>query len=107
MAFVLNILERNLVHASFLVSGFATLPENRFKDSMNTFVKDFDLEQIRQQCSKFIVFHSDNDPYVPIEKAEELKERLGAELIIIKNAAHFNEEAGYKEFEELLEKIKN
>ncbi len=53
------------------------------------------------------MFHSDNDPYVPLEKAKELAKKLGVELIMVKNAGHFNEKAGYTKFELLLEKIKS
>ncbi len=53
-----------------------------------------------------MLFHSDNDPSVSMKKAEELKENLGGELIIIKGAGHFNKKSGYLKFEELLKKIK-
>ncbi len=52
------------------------------------------------------VFHSDNDPYVPLKKAEELAKNLGVKVSLVKNAGHFNEDAGYTKFELLLEKIK-
>ena len=35
---------------------------------------------------------SDNDPYVPLEQGEVLKEKLGAELIIKHNFGHFSGE---------------
>jgi len=109
-AFILSILEKiNVkIKACFFVSGFLGLLGNEDFDKINkTFVtKDFDWNKIKENCAKFFMFHSDKDPYVPLEKAEELKEKLGAELIIIKNAGHFNTEAGYTQFEQLLEKIK-
>ena len=52
------------------------------------------------------MFHSDNDPYVPLEKAKNLAKNLDADLTIVKNAGHFNEKAGYTKFELLLDKIK-
>ncbi len=52
-----------------------------------------------------MLFHADNDPYVPVEKARELAERLGGTLEIVKGAGHFNEAAGYTKFELLLSKI--
>src|SRR3989344_4778823 len=104
--FILNLLERNKIKAAFLVAGFCTLPENQFKEGMVSFVKQFDYDKIKSNCNKFIIFHSDNDPYVPLERAEELKRELDGELIIVKKAGHFNEAAGYTKFELLLEKIK-
>jgi len=67
--------------------------------------KPFDWKKIRQNCKSFYVFHSDNDPYIPLSKAEELAKSLNAELIIVKNAGHFNKASGYIKFELLLEKI--
>ena len=104
--FILNLLEKNKAKAAFLVAGFCTLPENEFKEGMYTFVKKFAYGKIKDNCNKFIIFHSDNDPYVPLEKAEELKRELDGELIMVKKAGHFNEAAGYTQFELLLEKIK-
>ena len=52
------------------------------------------------------IFYSDNDPYIPLAKGEELAKKLDSELIIVKNAGHFNTESGYKKFELLLEGIK-
>ena len=52
------------------------------------------------------MFHSDNDPYVPIEKAHNLAKNLGVKPIIIKDAGHFNTKSGYDKFPLLLKKIK-
>ncbi len=109
-AFLLDILE-NLdrpIKASFFVSGFAELLGDKDLDKINrTFVdKDFDWQKIRQNCRKFYVFHSDNDPYVSLEKAEDLAKKLGVDVIMVKNAGHFNVAAGYTKFNLLLEYIK-
>ncbi|MEW5996424.1 MAG: alpha/beta hydrolase [Candidatus Micrarchaeota archaeon] len=105
--FLLSVLERKPAKAAFFVAGFCSLPENEFAEIMTTFVeKKFDWKAIRDNCKKFYVFHSDNDPYVPLEKAEELAKNLGTEIILVKSAGHFNEKAGYTKFEMLLEKIK-
>ena len=104
--FELNLLEKNKIKAAFLVAGFCSLPENEFKEGMRTFVKQFNYKKIKENYPKFYIFHSDNDPYVPLEKAEELKEKLGGELIVVPSAGHFNSASGYDKFELLLEKIK-
>jgi len=109
-AFLLNILDRinTTITASFFISGFIKLLGNETFDSINkTFVdKAFDWQNIKQNCKHFFIYHSDNDPYVPIECANELANKLNVKPKIIKNAGHFNEEAGYKEFEELFKDIK-
>jgi len=110
-AFLLNILEKldRPIKAAFFVSGFLDLLGNPDFDDINkSFVeKSFDWQKIKQNCPNFFVFHSDNDPYVPLEQAKKLAKNLGVDLILVKNAGHFNEKAGYTNFKLLLEKIKN
>lgn len=106
--FLLSVLERKPAKAAFFVAGFASLLGNRFDDVNKTFVeKDFNWNVIRKNCRKFYIFHSDNDPYVPLEKAEKLAKNLGTGIMLVKNAGHFNEKAGYTRFDLLLERIKN
>ena len=109
-AFILTILEKldRKIKAAFFVSGFISLLNNKEFDELNkTFVeRKFNWEKIKQNCTKFIIYHSDNDPYVPLEKAKELAESLDTEAVIIKGAGHFNENSGYKKFEILLKDIK-
>jgi len=104
--FLLSVLEEYKIKSAFFVAGFCSLPDNQFKDEMKTFIKDFNWQKIKQNCSLFYLFHADNDPYLPINKAKELKEKLQAELMVVPNSGHFNSAAGYNKFELLLEKVK-
>lgn len=112
-SFILSLLEKlNLpkpIKTCFLISGFIGLLNNEEFDEINkTFVeKEFNWDKIKKNCKKFYIIHSDNDPYVSIEKAEELAEKLGFEVILIKGAGHFNTKSGYSEFPELLKRIKD
>jgi len=109
-AFLLNILEEldKPIKAALFVSGFLDLLGNPDFDNINkSFIeKSFDWQKIRQNCLKFFVFHSDNDPYVPKEQAEKFAKKLCVDVILVKNASHFNEKAGYFKFDLILEKIK-
>jgi len=109
-AFILDILEKTEepAIASFFVSPFIDFLDNPDFDKINkTFVdREFDFEKIKNNCKEFIVFHSDNDPYVPLEKAKKVSESLGVNINIVKRAGHFNSKSGYDKFEMLLEKIK-
>lgn len=109
-SFILSILESlNLpVRAAFLVSGFLGLLDNEEFDNLNKeFVnRKFDWDKIIKNVQEVYLYHSNNDPYVPIERAYELATNLGIEPIIIDNGGHFNEKAGYKEFPRLLLDIK-
>ena len=111
VAFLLNVLEKmekEPIKAAFFVAGFTgALNDPRFDMINKTFTdRRFDWKEIRKHCRKFFVFSSDNDPYVPPLKGKELAKNLGAEMIVVKNAGHFNEKSGYVKFELLLDKIK-
>lgn len=106
--FALNLIEKHKFKAAFSVAGFAGLTGNIFEEGMKTFtLHNFDWEKINENCQKFYIFNSDNDPYVKPEKGQELNEKLqNSELITIQGAGHFNETAGYTTFPLLLTKIK-
>ncbi len=110
VAFILNILENiNFqIKSSFLISGFIELLNNPEFDEINkTFInKNFNFTKIKNNCNKFFIYHSDNDPYVNIDKAKNLAQKLNEEIVIVKNAGHFNTSSGYNKFELLLENIK-
>ncbi len=106
-AFILTLLETKRVQACFFVSGFLGFLNNPEFDEINkTFMKEFNWENITSNCKIFNVYHSDNDPYVPSIKAEELAKKLETEVKIIENAGHFNTSSGYDKFIKLLEDIK-
>ncbi len=66
---------------------------------------DFKWDEIKKKSDAFVVFQSDNDPYVSLENGEELAKHLGVDLSFIPNAGHFNAKAGYLKFDELWEKL--
>lgn len=110
-AFILDLLERNAAKAAFLVAPFIRKINYKgeglnFDVINSTFYKNFDWAKIKENCKHFFVFYSDNDPYVPIDRSEEVAEKLGVKPIIVKGAGHINAESGYTKFELLLEKIK-
>ncbi len=109
-AFILNILEKinSPIKSCYFVSGFIGLLDNKEFDNINkTFTdKNFNWEKIKQNCRNFYIYHSDNDPYVPLNKAKELAEKLNIKVKLIKGAGHFNVNSGYTKFEELFELIK-
>lgn len=110
-AFILNVLE-NIdiqINSCFLVAGFTgKLNDPQFNEINRTFAeREFNWDKIRENCKKFFVFYSDNDPYVPSEKARDLVKNLKAEAYLIKGAGHFNKASGYETFPVLLEKIKD
>ena len=111
VSFLLTIIESlsKPIRAAFFVSGFVSLLNNQSFDGINrSFVeKEFNWSLIKQNCNKFYIIHSDDDPYVSLEKARELSNRLGVPPFIMRYAGHFNEGSGYTKFDLLLQKIKN
>lgn len=106
-AFLLCILESldRPVNASFLVAGFTGLINNPEFDRLNrTFaVWALDWQKIENNCPKFFIISSDNDPYVSVKKAFELGEKLNVKPTILKNAGHINKDSGFERFDYLLE----
>ncbi len=107
VTFLLSVLEDKQIKAAFFIAGFTTLLDNPQFDKINkTFIeRDFNWDKIKQNCNKFHIFHSDNDPYIRLEKAEDLAKNLDTEVILVEDAGHFNAAAGYTQFNLLLEKI--
>lgn len=108
--FILNILNqwKYKIKAAFLVSGFEGYLYVENEPNINSFSeKNFDWDKIKSKCKNFYVIHSDNDPYIPLEKAKELAQKLGVEIIIVKNGVHFQAQSGFSRFNLLLKKIEN
>lgn len=104
--FVLRILERinKPIRAAIIISGSAGVKPIKFYEGDYNFSNgfDFDWEKIKSNAKRFVVFHSDNDPYISLGNGKLIAEKLGIELTFIPKAGHFNKEAGYTKFEKLL-----
>lgn len=66
---------------------------------------EFNWNKIKMNAKHFIVYQSDNDPYVSLENGQELARHLGVNLTFIPNAGHFNKAAGYLSFDDIYSKI--
>ncbi len=65
-----------------------------------------DLNLLGKFAHERICFISKTDPYVPNSLSFEFAEEIKAKTILVENAGHFNENAGYKEFPALLDFLK-
>lgn len=109
-AFILKFLEKTneKINAAFLVAGFFKLVGSPYDENIKSFFdNEFDWGKIRKNCGKFFVIGSDNDEYIPIGITNQMAKNLGAELKIIHNGGHLNEQSGYDKFPDLLEAIMN
>ena len=108
-AFLLRLLEKitTKIAAAIIVAGPVGIRPIRNWESDQPFIDHpFAWETIRGHARQFIVFHSDNDPYVGLGNGKEAAKQLGVDLTFIPNAGHFNRTAGYTKFPELLDQIK-
>ncbi len=86
-----------------LVAGF---PESiGINEAESFFVVPLDYKKVKNTAEKFIAINSDNDPYVPLRNGEILRDKLGAELVVVPKGSHLNEGAGFTELPIVLEKI--
>lgn len=86
-----------------LVAGFASPIHLHQLD--NFFETALQYEKIKSSVGKLVAINSDNDPHVPYDHAEELRDKFGAELIKFPNGQHLNEKAGFKQFPLVLEHL--
>jgi len=106
-AFALKVIEKHPIKAGFFVAPAFGKTDNEFTPMMAGIADQlFGWVKIRSHCSMFHIFHSDNDPYLPREKAEELAKNLQCDVTWVKGAGHFNESSGYTRFPVLLERMK-
>ncbi len=106
--FLLKFLIENKIKVKKIitVAGFNNIQfdkDNSLYDSF--YMLDEKLTKICELCDEIVCIYSDNDPYIPMEKAEFFADRIKGKKVLINNAGHFNEKYGYKEFKEILEYI--
>lgn len=100
--------ESVVVDTCYLVGAFK---DNLGWDSLNAlFEEPFDFAKIKTKAKHFVLIHSDNDPYCPLEHAKFLAKELDGELIVKDGQKYFSvgtfgEE--YRKFPFLLELIKS
>jgi predicted alpha/beta hydrolase family esterase len=107
-ALVLRILEEHRAKAAFLVAGFVGALGNPQVDGINAsfFEKQILWGTVRKNCKNIFAIGSDNDPYVKMEKTNDLAKKLIVEPIFVKGAGHFNAAAGYTRFPFIIRMIK-
>lgn len=90
-------------HKKFKEVGF-DIPFDWMKN-YESFVEKLDFEKIKNSAQKRFIINSKNDPYIPLELAENLQKNIDAELILYSHAGHFCKRDGYTEFWDLLDVI--
>lgn len=97
--------EKIKVRGIISVSGFnnALTPyENYNRINRDFFLSSSELKKIKDYTEFIYCFYSDNDPYLKLVDLEYFADFTNGEKLFIKNAGHFNTEAGYTTFYKLL-----
>ena len=106
---ILRILEKlnQPIAGAFLIAPVTGGLGNPEFDQINqTFwAGGFDYQKIKEGAKELFVYHSDSDPYVPINPVANMASQIGAKFQNIPEAGHFNEDAGYTKFELLRDDI--
>ena len=100
-AFALRLLERtnHPIKATYLVASVSGVVNNDVDPLVTTFnTSPYDWKKIKENGGEMHVIHSNNDPYIALEKAENLARNLCVKVELTKGAGHFNEPSGYVTF---------
>ena len=61
-----------------------------------------EIEKFINLCDERICIYSKDDPYVKFDALESFAKSINAKTVVYEKAGHFNEKAGYTEFEDIL-----
>lgn len=76
------------IDQAILVAGFRN--DLGWESLKEFFQIPFDFEKIKRRAKKFILLQSDNDPFVPIDHAKYLADKLNGKLIVQQKQGHFS-----------------
>lgn len=86
-----------------------------FKDDLGwpslagLFRQPYDFKDLSRRAERFVLVHSDTDPFCPLSHAEFLAEQLGGELVVHPGQGHFSAttEPPYRDFPWLLDLLRS
>ena len=74
-----------------LVAGFASLNIPLLN---NFYSAPLNWKKIRRRAGRIVALHSPKDRFVPWDKGEELRDKLGAKLLVLEGYRHFSGREG-------------
>jgi predicted alpha/beta hydrolase family esterase len=98
--------EENKILGSIIVGGYYTDLGDDTEKKSGYFDKLWDWKAIKNNQDWSVVFASTDDPWISIEEARFIKDRLGSEYHEFKNEGHFGYDKDKKVFPELLNVLK-
>jgi uncharacterized protein len=88
-------------------SGYYPRMEASSDGGMST-LNPYDFEAMRRNCQRWFQFHSDDDPFIPLREAEQIRDGLGldgGEHVWLAERSHFFEP--FPELAEVVQKMTN
>ena len=105
VAFALRLAERldKPVHAALLAAGFLGLLGLPDYDPINEgfVVPPLDWARVRANLPRVRCYAGEDDPYVPLDRSQDIADRLGAPLRVIPGGGHLNGDTGFISFPDL------
>lgn len=105
LLYLLQNLSSNVrVETAVMVSSFSKPVPGMEKQHVGLFEEPYDYEAIMRNAKNRIFVHGRDDPWCPLEGAEELARNTNSELVVVNNGGHFSTslDPKYTEFPELL-----
>lgn len=93
--------EKNKIYGSGLVATYHTDLNNPWETKAGYFNRPWDWEAIRKNQNWILQFGSVDDPFVPVEEARFVHEKLGSEYQEFTDLGHFGATRPMFEFPEL------
>lgn len=98
--------ERNKIIGSVLVGAYYTDLNNEKEKKSGYFNRPWNWKTIRKNQQWIIQFNSTNDPWISIEEARYVHEKLGTEYYESTDQGHFGGDYEKKKFPEILAALK-
>jgi uncharacterized protein len=76
------------IGGAVFIAGFNT--DLGFKEIHNFFETPFDFQEIQRHLPRLVAIHSDDDPYVDSSYADIFRDKLEAEVVLLKGMKHFS-----------------
>lgn len=99
--------ESNKILGSVLVGGYYTDLGDENEKQSGYFDKKWNWEKIKKNQKWIIQFNSKDDPWIPIEEARYIHQKLNTEYYEFEHEGHFGGDKYYPEFPKLVEVVKS
>ncbi len=97
--------ETHRIKGSFLVAPCYTDLGDEDEKKSGWYDDPWNWAAIKKNQDYIVQLSSQDDPYIPIEEARYIHDKVQSDYVEVQNMGHFGDDRGYKELPVLLEKI--